>query len=140
MPFEFPDEVAQAECIARFILDRKHYSSERCRVKYNAFIPPKDDPSVSCYRSCQLAVRELCEIGVELVARPRQKGLFGWSSLSAECFTEQGLAFEITEKPHPRHVNVRGWPVDTEKARLIALQLANDPRNRTAMFPESIAS
>ena len=115
-------EILSPEILARYIIQRKHYRADGT-VRHNAFMPSPAG-EVSVYRITDLKEEQVWEIGRTNVAAALNKQLLGRADIIALCVFNQKLRVESDPKPHPRHANIVGWPIDQEKKKEIALVLA----------------
>lgn len=121
-----PSEVADDECLARFILFSKWIRNSDQTVRPDAFIPyPYPDLSVT--RHINLSEEALWKIGQDVAgARPPAK-LFGRADIYASTARRQHLRIDPAPAPNnPNHANIVGWPADKPAQKIIAQQLAAD--------------
>jgi hypothetical protein len=86
-------------------------------------MPSRQDREVSVYRILGLDPSGIWELGRSNVAVPRNKQLLGRADIKVLDVTAVGLATIPDDEPS-RHANIRGWPEDSSKHKLLALQLA----------------
>ena len=116
------DSVSPDEIISRFYFNKKNIRSDNT-VKPNEFMPPKNG-RMSVYRVSGLDDKDIWEIGKTFVQAERGLPIIGRGDLNAVDIYDLDLTISPTELPHPRHANVEGWELNTEKDRLKALKLA----------------
>jgi len=112
--------VDETEKLSRFILFSKWLRSDQT-VRSEAFIPhPYIDLSVTRQRN--ISGSELWNLGKE-VSTIRKCTLYGRADIFAEPVMKQNLTIEPSEPPL-NHANIKGYPEDKSKQKLIALELA----------------
>lgn len=116
------DEVDNQEDITRFYFNRKNFRANNT-IKHNEFMPPSSG-RLSVYRTSDFTSEEIWEIGKCYVEPGRGKPIVGRGILKAHHITDIELVINPTIDPHPKHANVEGWALDTEKDRVKALKLA----------------
>ncbi|HNV88904.1 MAG TPA: hypothetical protein PKL53_08085 [Methylotenera sp.] len=122
------DVVNSDEIISRFYFNKKNFRSDNS-VRHNEFMPPKNG-RMSVYRVSGLVDKEIWEIGKIYVEPERGSPIVGRGDLDAAKIYDCGLAINPTEVPHPRHANIEGWELNTEKDRLKAMKLAAAARSK----------
>jgi hypothetical protein len=118
-----PRMVAPEEQITRFLLDKSKFVVTKGRVKFNAFTPPKNQ-RLSVYRTDELAIGAVWEIGDNYVTPPSGKRVLARADLTADLYFVQALRIEPETATHERHANVVNWPPETEWLK-VATELAN---------------
>jgi hypothetical protein len=120
-PAHVPDVDAN-EIVARYVLYRSHVRANHT-VKPDAFIPhPHRNLSVT--RHYLAAEAELWRVG-EKVASERGLKLHGRADLAVAVIQSQKL--ETVADPidgNPNHANVKHWPAEKPRQKLIAAELA----------------
>jgi hypothetical protein len=108
------------EKLSRFILFSKWFRSDNT-IKPDAFIPsPHVELSVTRQRN--ISEVELWDLGKD-VSIKRNKTLYGRADILADSVIKQNLTIEPSEPPL-NHANIKGYPDDKSKQKLIALELA----------------
>ncbi len=122
----FPsNNIDPTERISRYILNRKgKFSRENQRVKYSAFLPPPN-LEMSVYRIDDLGEHDIWEIGTKYVAEPQGKHVYARGDLRAKTIFSVGLGIAPDPKPHKLHANIINWPVEKDKQKMRAVELAN---------------
>ena len=110
------------EPLARFIVEKSYFRAD-CTLRHSAFMPSRQDREVSVYRILGLDPSGIWELGRSNVAVPRNKQLLGRADIKVLDVTAVGLT-TIPDDDPSRHANIRGWPEDSSKHKLLALQLA----------------
>ena len=120
-----PEDVADAESLARFLTSRSQYNSKG--PKAAAFFPGAADNKTSVFRCAKDPRDQLWQIARVAIG---SRSLYGAAIVSAGSVRIVGLEVEALEPP-PRHANIVGWPnpaedalLNTGRARAIALRLA----------------
>jgi hypothetical protein len=119
----YPSRTRRIEPLARYLLNKRHFSRENNRVKSGAFLPP-DDLRLSVFETSGLSDSAIWEIGETRVAKPRGKPLLGRPDTKKSLVDALELAVDIDDKPY-RHGNIVGWPADKDKQKMLALELAD---------------
>ena len=132
-------EIRDGEEFSRFILNRRHFSVEKKRVKANALLPMTNKATgrleTSTHRVAGLNDQEIWNLGYDHVEnaankriiKARGQGPFALVSAS-------GLSCDVNGPPYPRHVDVIGWPQDKDGQLMKATEIADkltlvvDPR------------
>ena len=115
------EAVNQEEKISRFYFSKKDIRQDNT-IKHNVFMPPSHG-RMSVYRTSDLTSKEILEIGKVYVEPDRGKPIVGYADLKAIEIYNCELKINPTMLPHPRHANIEGWELNTEKDRLKALRL-----------------
>ena len=123
------DEVKLEENISRFYFSKSDVRPNN-EIKHNVFMPPSHG-RMSVYRTSCLTSQEIWEIGKTYVEPSRGKPIVGRADLKAIEIYSCELKINPTELPHPRHANIEGWVLNSEKDRLKALKLAAIASNET---------
>ncbi|MGA2427301.1 MAG: hypothetical protein ABSH13_02255 [Candidatus Acidiferrum sp.] len=115
----------QYSLLARFIFQEGHYrKKDPAAPKPGAFLPKPSDLKISAMWRDQLSEREIWSLG-DLVGSTRSKPPLARADFDVGAVSEAKLAIEPDPKPHPRHVNVSGWPADKAEQKSIALLLCH---------------
>lgn len=122
------DAVDTNEVISRFYFNKKDFRADNT-VRHHAFMPPPKHGRMSVFRINGLDDQEVWEFG-RLYVVPERGLIVGRGDLDASKVYDFGLTINPTELPHPRHANIEGWELNTEKDRLKALKLAAAARSK----------
>ena len=117
------DPLLPDEPLARFIRDKSYYRPSDRSIRHSAFMPASKDKQVSVFRISGLAAPVIWEIGNRYVAIPLGKLLLGRADIKVSDSLGIGLQVIPNDNP-PRHANIGGWPEDSSKHKLLAMQLA----------------
>jgi hypothetical protein len=90
-------------------------------VKPAGFTPPKSG-KLSAFWIDELATEAIWPLG-DFVGKPRGKSALAFAELGTDDVAAVGLVTEGDPKPHPRHVNICGWPVEKDEIKSLALEL-----------------
>ena len=94
-------------------------------VRHSAFMPLRNGET-SVYRINALNSDDIWDIGRKFVAQVREKPLIG----RADIFASNVFKHELTIKPatavHLLHADITGWPVESMRIRMIAVELARE--------------
>jgi len=123
-------EILDGEEFTRFILNRKHFSVEKKRVKANALLPMTNKVTgrleASTHRVAGLNDQEIWNLGydhVENAANNRIIKARGQGPFA--LVTASGLSCDVNGPPYPRHVDVIGWPQDKDGQLMKATEIAD---------------
>ena len=120
---DVPEHLMPTDPLARYLLQKTHYSALNSRVKPGAFLPNRErQTSVFLIRG--LSEQEIWQIGEEHVSGPLDKRLRARADVIVSTVEEQGLRVDLDNIP-PRHANIIGWPEEKSAQKLIALELAS---------------
>lgn len=125
-PATSPSAEIEYSLLCRYIFQNSHFSKINNRVKPGAFLPSTHEQSVSAAWIDGLSNQEIWGIGDILgalrrvPASPRARADF-----NSEVLPNVSLTIEPDPKPHPRHVNLSGWPVEKDAQKDIAQVLCN---------------
>ena len=100
------------ESITRFLVADDIRSSDGT-VKPKAFTPPTGTSELSVYRIFGLNRITIWRIGKFLVERYRKRPIIGRADVTVEIIEETvpALYLKLTYVPHPRHANIKGFPL-----------------------------
>ena len=116
------EKIALADPISRFLVDKRHFSSENRRVKPNAFLPDAI-LQTSVFLIRDLSEKDIWSLGDKALAEgsrvPRGRAHFIVSDVAA---TNLRL---LVDSPPPRHAILVGWPNDKSARMALAQELAN---------------
>ncbi len=87
-----------------------------------AFLPSENSLKMSAIWVDELAEDEVWQIG-DHVGEGRQKPALGRADFQARVVSELELTIEPDPAPHPRHVNICGWPLEKDQRIAIAQDL-----------------
>lgn len=106
--------MAEADTLARFLVER-HFVRTKQLVKPRAFLPELYDGTLttSVFDADGLSDDELWNVGIEHVADPRGKPLYGHAELQLAAVLAAALSVRSAEPP-PRHRELIGWSTDKE--------------------------
>lgn len=123
------EPIADDEPISRFLTKKGHYyMTDPPRVHHSAFSPK--DNSLSAYRTKDLSEFEIWEIARRFVTEKMiiQREVLARAELRAGFLKDSMLRLYADGEPHPRHVNIEGWPVACEDMLAVKKKLANEAR------------
>ena len=102
-------DVVEDEPLARFIFDRKHYTSQN-KAKPAAFMPHPKHQDLSVFRTIHASNDLIVHLGESYVEPQRKKKILAWAILSSTIPLKHGLKLNPDGKPHKRHLNIENWP------------------------------
>ena len=107
-----PGVIPNNEYITRFLFAGDIRSLDGT-IKPKAFIPPTGESELSVYRIFGLNSTTIWRIGKYLVERYRKKRIIGRADVNVEIIEETvpPLYLKRTYVPHPRHANIKGFPI-----------------------------
>lgn len=114
--------VSPNEPIARFVTreDRIHWAAIPPTIKEKQFEPDKKYNEVSCLRIEYLDEPATCALGTGEVCKKETDRILGWGRFTESLIKQPDPNLHLDPKPdpdfptHARHVNLRGWPKQTE--------------------------
>lgn len=136
-----PAQVGAAEGLTRFLVHTNQFTASTGRVRPSALMPydnrQKQRSETSMFRTDGLQADGVWALGYQFVEnlavgrRIRARGLG-----IASVVTAQGLRFDVSGQPYPRHADIIGWPNGDDRAArmMLATEIANsmtleiDPR------------
>ena len=109
--------------LARFIFQAGHCRKEApAKAKPGAFLPKSSTLKISALWRDELPEQEIWNIGDRLgSARGRQP--IARADFDMAVVSEARLSVEPDPEPHPRHVNLCGWPAEKDEQKAVALFL-----------------
>ena len=110
------------EPLARFIVEKNYFRADRT-LRHSASMPSRQGKEVSVFRIFGLDLHGIWDLGNRHVANPRGKELLGRGDIQVSDVTDIGLIV-VPDDDSSRHSNIRGWPDEGSKQKLLALQLA----------------
>ena len=118
-----PEHLRPTDPLARYLLQRTHFSPAVSRVKPGAFMPNRDGET-SVFQIQGLSEEEIWQIGEKYVSSPLGKTLRARADVIVLIVEERGLRVDFDNTP-PRHANIVGWPEEKSAQKLIALELSS---------------
>jgi len=113
----------QYSLLARFIFQDGHCRKKTpAKPKPGAFLPKPPSLKISALWRDGLPEGEIWNIG-DLLGTVRSKQPLARADFDVAAVSEAKLAIEPDPKPHPRHVNLSGWPIEKDEQKSIALLL-----------------
>jgi hypothetical protein len=109
--------------LCRFIFQSNHFSGNR--VKPGAFLPAPGKTRISMFFVDLMQTVEIWKLG-DVVGSPRGKTPKARAEMHRDAIhrvEDCKLQIEHDPQPHPRHVNVVGWPVDKDAQKAVAIEL-----------------
>jgi len=118
--------VTDEEPLGRFLFSKNHFSSLNNIVQPSAFMPPVD-LQLSVFRTQGLDERAIWDIAENEIIRktPSPHTLYGRAEILSLTVKSTGLEIDPDNIP-PRHANIKGWPQEKDKQKLIAIELASE--------------
>jgi hypothetical protein len=110
------------DLLARFLLQRSHFNLNQQVVKPIAFLPP-GDLRTSVFRTYDLSDDEIWTLGLDRVAYPSGRTLYGRAELNVASVMSVGLQVEADDVPL-RHASICGWPREKDHQKSLAQELA----------------
>lgn len=118
-------EVIDGEYVSRYVLSKRHFSSENRRVKYGAYLPAQNG-ECSVYRTSELSNDEIWEIGQKYVAIPTNRTLYAKAESTAKVIRNKGLNVVADTAPHPCHANIVDWPSERSEQKKLAIKISRE--------------
>ena len=123
-------ELAATESVTRFTFSNSQIDFNKNKLKYTAFIPPKQYPNeISVFRNSTLTEDETWGIGSKLVEM-REKPLLGRGDLLVSEIIQiksesmGNLKVEKETSSHELHANIMNIPTNKPERKLVALKLS----------------
>jgi hypothetical protein len=118
--------ITNEEPLGRYIFSKSHFSSLNNNVKSSAFMPPAD-LQLSVFRTQGLDEKTIWEIAEnEIIKKSSSPNkLYGRAEILSLAVKSTGLEIDPDNTP-PRHANIKGWPQEKDKQKLIAIILASE--------------
>jgi len=120
-------DIKNEEIISRFIFEKKHFNASEKRIKYAAFMPPKN-LKASVYRTSTLSNNQVWEIGREYVEKNRNDGklIEARGTIPVARIRSKDLDVISEPTPHYLHADIVEWSLDRSSQKLVATELANE--------------
>jgi hypothetical protein len=111
--------------LSRYIFQSGHFS--RQKAKPGAFLPKPPELRISAVRIDRLSGSEVWEIGDLLASqsKPPRKPPIARANFDVAVLSEVDLTVEDDKEPHPRHINICGWPPEKDAQKAVALLLCS---------------
>jgi len=107
LPSGLPDEVDDAEDLARFVTQSSHFNT--CGVKPVAFLPDRTHDETSVSRHGEQPAERLWKMGAVAAGT---RTLYGAAIFNAKTVRQTELVVQSAEPPD-FHAAIRKWPVET---------------------------
>ena len=124
-PFAKQPDRTEPVNLCRFIFQSNHYSTAQSKPKPNAFLPAPNKTRISMFFVDSLSDQEIWSLG-DFVGKGRNTNVKARAELPAKTIWSVELCkleIEPDPAPHPRHVDISGWPPDKDTQKAIALDL-----------------
>lgn len=116
----------QYDRLTRYIYQSGHFSKVHHRVKQNAFLPEPGKSKISAAWIDGLVSPQIWEIGDLLGAQRLAPAVpIARADFDSAVLPKTRLTIESDPVPHPRHINVCGWPSEKDAQKDIALMLCS---------------
>lgn len=109
--------------LSRFIFHKRDFTGPR--AKPGAFLPQPKVLKTSAFWIDDLSPDEIWHIGDEVAGKPRGLASIARADLESTCLPNLKLHVEPDPTPHPRHVDICGWPAEKAEQKAIALELCH---------------
>lgn len=120
-----PKQISDLEQLTRYIFDNNCFKESTRKVRPPAFTPHRIRNDLSVYRTSDCTDEEVWELSRKYVEPKRKKKTLARADTKAKAYFELKLCVISLEKPHIRHVNVVGWPLNRADRNDIRLKLAD---------------
>ncbi len=111
---------ARFEVLARFVFSSKYFAVSR--LKPSAFLPTSN-LKTSAFGIDELQENEIWQIGDYVAGAGRKLTALARGDFKSSDVAEVGLGIVPDPAPHPRHVDICGWPDVKDERKEIALEL-----------------
>ncbi len=116
-------ESSKYSLLTRFIFHDNHLRKlAPAKAKPGAFLPRPTDLKISAMWRDALPDSEIWKLG-DFVGSARAKQALARADFDTDLVSEAKLIVEADPAPHPRHVNLSGWPIDKAEQKSVALLL-----------------
>lgn len=126
------EPIEDNEPISRFLTDEDEFNSNTNppRVRHSAFKLPRDRNNLSAYRTKGWDNPTIWDIARRFVTERRadRKNVLARAELPAHVYNDLKLTLNPNGNPHPRHVDIEGWPSAPEDMLDLRKRLANKAR------------
>lgn len=120
-----PAEPYAVTRISRYIYHRSAFSVSQHKAKPSAFLPPPDLKMSSVFVDGlpEHAIWDIGDILGQLRTAPQS--VVARADFHAGILPGENLTIEFDAEPHPRHINICGWPPEKDAQKSIALSLSD---------------
>jgi hypothetical protein len=120
------EPVDDNEVISRFLTDGDQFRKSSKRIHHSAFRLPKNK-KLSAYRTIGLRDPEIWELARSYITELREdrKEVLARADIKAHIYLDLKLTLRPDGMPHPRHINIEGWPSNDDDLLAIRKELAN---------------
>lgn len=121
--------IAHDEPLARFLHEKhkqdKYFNEATGLIKPAAFKPSKNK-GLSVYRTKDCPENEVWAIADEFVTGKMQEkpAVLARAKVNASEFASYPVKLDADGDPHPRHLNIKDWPIDPGEIKEITVELA----------------
>ncbi len=126
-------DLSDDEQLTRYIFSRSHFTPSSGRVKYHAYMPARNGET-SVYRTSELSVEEIWDIGQKYVATPTERTLYAKGESLTVNIRTIGLDVAPETSVHSLHANIVDWPEDKDDQRMLAIEISNESKLTIASF------
>jgi hypothetical protein len=110
--------------LSRYIFQSGHFNSQR--VKQGAFLPKPSELKISAAWIDNLTSPEIWAVGDILASQSRPPRIpLARADFDAAVLSDVRLTTQDDKAPHPRHVNICGWPLEKDAQKAVALFLCS---------------
>lgn len=122
----FDSTVEPNEPLARFIRKKTDVYAATGGAKPNVFSPSSQRRDLSVYRTKKLNECEIWHLSDTFftLAQP-EKPSIARAEIPVELPTIHSLRLVADGDPHPRHLNIEGWPTEPSAILMIKTEMAN---------------
>lgn len=121
----FETSIEPNEPLARFITDKKNIRATG-EVKPNAFSPHPQRRDLSVYRTKEISEHEIWHLSDRFCTATRpEKPAIARAEIPVELPHIHRLQLVADGEPHPRHINIEGWPTEPSAILMIKTEMAN---------------
>jgi len=65
---------------------------------------------------------DIWQIGDDVAGKPRGRAAVARADFQSRAVIELELTIHPDPDPHPRHVDIRGWPIEKDERKAVALE------------------
>ena len=119
------NQLSDSEIVDRFLVHGNHINTRLRKVSYLAFLPGPDNET-SVFRTGGLHIEQIWQLAMEQVIAKRQNcTLRGKGTLRVDQVRIMSLDVRSDESSHELHAVIMKWPIEKDKRKMLAIDLAS---------------
>jgi hypothetical protein len=112
------------EELTRFLTQSNHYTSSDMRVSGRAFSLPRNETTLSIYRTDGLSATDRWQLGDQEIGANPTRRILGAALFTPSVVVRAGLRLDRDGTDHPRHASLCDWPSSKDEQKKCATILA----------------